>query len=58
LASLMAKLNAEPDPIDVRSVSLRRPTLEDVFIKLTGRAIRDPENAQDGSRRPRRRRRG
>ncbi|MGA9190125.1 MAG: ATP-binding cassette domain-containing protein [Anaerolineales bacterium] len=58
LASLMAELNAEPNPIDVRSVSLRRPTLEDVFIKLTGRAIRDPENAQDDSRRRRRRRRG
>lgn len=58
LAKLMAELNAEPDPIDVRSVSLRRPTLEDVFIKLTGRAIRDPENAQDGNRKGPRRRRG
>jgi len=30
-------------PVAVQSVSLRRPTLEDVFIKLTGRAIRDEE---------------
>ena len=26
---------------DIRSVSMRRPTLEDVFLKLTGREIRD-----------------
>jgi ABC-2 type transport system ATP-binding protein len=30
-------------PIEVQSVSLRRPTLEDVFIKLTGRTIREDE---------------
>jgi len=30
-------------PVAVQSVNLRRPTLEDVFIKLTGRAIRDEE---------------
>jgi ABC-2 type transport system ATP-binding protein len=30
-------------PVDVQTVSLRRPTLEDVFIKLTGHAIRDEE---------------
>jgi ABC-2 type transport system ATP-binding protein len=29
--------------LQVQSVSLRRPTLEDVFIKLTGRAIREEE---------------
>jgi ABC-2 type transport system ATP-binding protein len=33
---------AEP-PLIVHSISLRRPSLEDVFIKLTGRAIRDEE---------------
>jgi ABC-2 type transport system ATP-binding protein len=27
----------------IRSVSLRRPSLDDVFIKYTGRAIRDAE---------------
>ncbi|GAB4255460.1 MAG: daunorubicin resistance protein DrrA family ABC transporter ATP-binding protein [Thermoleophilia bacterium] len=31
------------DPILVHSVNLSRPTLEDVFIKLTGRAIRAEE---------------
>jgi ABC-2 type transport system ATP-binding protein len=57
LAKLMSELNRPPDPIDVLSVSLRRPTLEDVFIKLTGRAIRDPDNGNVGNRQPRRRRR-
>lgn len=28
-------------PLSIRSVNLRKPTLEDVFIKLTGRAIRE-----------------
>jgi len=32
--------------ISVKSVSLRRPTLEDVFVKLTGHAMRD-QNAGD-----------
>ena len=31
-------------PLAVNSISLRRPTLDDVFLKLTGREIR-PENA-------------
>jgi ABC-2 type transport system ATP-binding protein len=30
-------------PVEALSVSLRRPTLEDVFIKLTGHAIREEE---------------
>lgn len=29
--------------VEISSVNLRRPTLEDVFIKLTGRAIRAEE---------------
>lgn len=33
---------AEP-PLIVHSISLRRPSLEDVFIKLTGRALREEE---------------
>jgi ABC-2 type transport system ATP-binding protein len=57
LAKLMGDLNRGPKPVDVRSVSLRRPTLEDVFIKLTGRAIRDPKDTQDVNGRHRRRRR-
>ena len=29
--------------VGVRSVNVRRPSLDDVFIKYTGRAIRDAE---------------
>lgn len=42
-------------PVEVRSVNLRRPTLEDVFIKLTGRAIREQEADKMESMRKRRR---
>ncbi len=45
-------------PVEVRSVNLRRPTLEDVFIKLTGRAIREQEADQMESMRRRGRMRG
>jgi ABC-2 type transport system ATP-binding protein len=53
------KLLAEGEtPIQVHSVSLRRPTLEDVFIKLTGRAIREQAaDALDRMRQRSRRRR-
>ena len=43
--------SAEP-PVGITSVNLRRPTLEDVFVKLTGRAIREEEaSALDTMRR-------
>ena len=29
--------------VPIKSVDLHRPTLDDVFIKLTGRAIREAE---------------
>jgi len=35
--------NGQGDPVSVYSVNLRRPSLDDVFIKLTGRALRDEE---------------
>jgi len=38
---MIATLGDAGEPVE--SVSLRRPTLEDVFIKLTGRAIREQE---------------
>lgn len=44
IPELLASLQNGRDPsIEVTSVNLRRPTLEDVFIKLTGRAMRDEE---------------
>jgi ABC-2 type transport system ATP-binding protein len=45
-------------PVEVRSVNLRRPTLEDVFIKLTGHTIREQEADQMEGMRRRRRMRG
>lgn len=30
-------------PIAINSISMHRPTLDDVFLKLTGREIRDQE---------------
>ena len=41
---MMATLAGGKEPVTVLSVSLRRPTLEDVFIRLTGRAIREEES--------------
>jgi ABC-2 type transport system ATP-binding protein len=43
IPQMMATFADTGAPVAVQSVSLRRPTLEDVFIKLTGRAIRDEE---------------
>jgi ABC-2 type transport system ATP-binding protein len=55
---MMTALSSGAGPVVVRSVNLRRPTLEDVFIKLTGRAIREQEADQmEGMRRRRRMRR-
>jgi ABC-2 type transport system ATP-binding protein len=43
--------NGTGPAIDVLSINLRRPTLEDVFIKLTGHAIREEEaDARDQMR--------
>jgi ABC-2 type transport system ATP-binding protein len=36
--------------IAVDTMQVRRPTLEDVFLKLTGRTIRDDEGAKDERR--------
>jgi ABC-2 type transport system ATP-binding protein len=55
---MMTAFNDGTAPVEVRSVNLRRPTLEDVFIKLTGRAIREQEADQMEGMRRRRRMRG
>jgi len=36
--------------LSVETLNVRRPTLEDVFLKLTGRTIRDEEGAKDERR--------
>jgi ABC-2 type transport system ATP-binding protein len=53
---MMTILADGSEPVDVHSVNLRRPTLEDVFIKLTGRAIREEEASPKDRMRTRRRR--
>jgi ABC-2 type transport system ATP-binding protein len=38
-------------PLEIHSISLRRPTLDDVYLKFTGRRIRDEEvSAKDRSK--------
>ncbi len=52
---LIATFANGSQPLEVQSVNLRRPTLEDVFIKLTGHAIREQEaDSLDRMRRARR----
>ena len=51
IPEMMGILANGSGPVAVQSVNLRRPTLEDVFIKLTGHAIRAEEaDAKDGLR--------
>lgn len=48
----------QESPIPVEAISLRRPSLDDVFLKLTGRAIREAEaDAEERARELMRRRR-
>ena len=44
LAGLLRSLDAEG--IELAGVELRRPTLDDVFLTLTGRSLRDGESRQ------------
>ncbi len=51
IPAMMSELSNGGSPIRVESVSLRRPTLEDVFIKITGRSIR-PQRAEGAASLP------
>jgi ABC-2 type transport system ATP-binding protein len=52
IPGMLSSFAAADKPVTVTSVNLKRPTLEDVFIKLTGRAIREEgANARDSMRR-------
>lgn len=53
---LLAALVQPPYQVVIESLKVRRPTLEDVFIKLTGRTIRDEEGGKDEMRLSMRRR--
>lgn len=48
---MLATFSNNGQPLQVQSVNLRRPTLEDVFIKITGHTIREEEaDAKDRMR--------
>lgn len=47
---MLAELSQLPNRIIIETLNVRRPTLEDVFLKLTGRTIRDEEGAKDERR--------
>jgi hypothetical protein len=46
----MTEVSHLSNPIVIEMMHVRRPTLEDVFLKLTGRTIRDEEGAKDQQR--------
>jgi ABC-2 type transport system ATP-binding protein len=47
---LMTEISHLAEPILIESMHIRRPTLEDVFLKLTGRTIREEEGDKDQRR--------
>jgi ABC-2 type transport system ATP-binding protein len=47
---LLAEFSQPPNGLVVESLHIRRPTLEDVFLKLTGRLIREEEGEKDERR--------
>ncbi len=47
---LLAELPRVADQVVIESLHIHRPTLEDVFLKLTGRTIREEEGSKDEKR--------
>jgi ABC-2 type transport system ATP-binding protein len=47
---LLADLSQPDIQVVIETLHVRRPTLEDVFLKLTGRTIREEEGAKDEKR--------
>ncbi len=47
---LLAELPSQTDGVVVESIQIRRPSLEDVFLKLTGHLIREEEGDKDERR--------
>ena len=46
IAAAVQRLNVAGVGID--DIAMRRPTLDDVFLKLTGHAAEDPEGEEEG----------
>jgi ABC-2 type transport system ATP-binding protein len=47
---LLAELSQSADPVVIETLHIHRPTLEDVFLKLTGRLIREEDGNKDQKR--------
>ncbi|MGO9481990.1 MAG: AAA family ATPase [Candidatus Kryptoniota bacterium] len=59
IPTIIRKLDSAGEPVRVISADLHRPTMDDVFLKLTGRDIRDEEaDSLDAMRTNMRRHRG
>ncbi|MFD9126744.1 ATP-binding cassette domain-containing protein [Kitasatospora sp. NPDC059571] len=56
LADVIRELDARS--IEIDDIGLRRPTLDDVFLSLTGHATEAEENGEDGAQQPAKGRRG
>ncbi len=54
---LLMKLDQKNLSFEIKSVNLRKPTLEDVFLHFTGKTIREAEANQDEKNKKRVRRR-
>ena len=44
---LLIKIDQKEEGFEIKSVNLRKPTLEDVFLHFTGRTIREKEANQN-----------
>jgi ABC-2 type transport system ATP-binding protein len=53
---LLIKIDQEEAGFQIKSINLRKPTLEDVFLHFTGRTIREREASQSERLRERARR--
>src|SRR5262249_46880306 len=47
---MLADLSQNANSVVIETLNVRRPTLEDVFLKLTGRTIREEEGSKDQRR--------
>jgi len=43
---LLVKIDQREERIEIRTINLRKPTLEDVFLHFTGKTIRETETSQ------------
>jgi len=51
---LLIQIDQQEEGITIKTINLRKPTLEDVFINFTGKSIRDSEGEVNGAEKMRR----